>query len=206
MMRMSFGRSFYALVHFCALFVIKETSFVYQDRRGFLFSKNVIQYFRKVVSALKYISNNRLFDFEFHDAVLTLESYIENRLIVHADFLNIHKDAEQNPFGTDMEITSARLSFENCTIKSYELLRALKQDENGQLYSDEPQIIYSGDEGRKHFIEQLEKGITVFDFGKKDEETFYLDISSEPCFTVCFSFEDVLIEWDDYKKPAWYVR
>ena len=68
------------------------------------------------MSALKYISNNRLFDFEFHDAVLTLESYIENRLIVHADFLNIHKDAEQNPFGTDMEITSARLSFEEFSI------------------------------------------------------------------------------------------
>lgn len=155
---------------------------------------------------MKYISNNRLFDFEFHDAVLTLESYIENRLIVHADFLNIHKDAEQNPFGTDMEITSARLSFEEFTIQSFELLRTWKQDENGQLYTDDPQIVYSGDEGKSCFIEQIRKGITVFDLGKKDEAVYYLDASSQPVFTVCFSFEDVLIEWDDYKKPAWYVR
>ena len=155
---------------------------------------------------MKYISKNRLSDFEFHDVVLTFESFNDHRLIVQAAYLNIHKDAVHNPFETDMEIACARISFVNCTIKSYEPLRALKQDENGQFYSDEPQIIYSSDEGKKHFIEQLKQGITVFDFGKKDETTFYLDVSLQLCFTVCFSFEDVLIEWDDYKKPAWYIH
>jgi hypothetical protein len=155
---------------------------------------------------MKYLSKNRLSDFEFHDAVLTLESFLSQRLIAQAAYLNIHKEAMQNPFETDMEIACARLSFEDCTIKSYELLRALKQNENGQFYPDETQIIYSGDEGKEHFIEQLKKGITVFDFGKKDDETFYLDVSSQPGFTVCFSFEDVLIEWNDYEKPAWYIH
>ena len=32
---MSFRRSFYASVYFYALFHIKETSFVYRDKRGF---------------------------------------------------------------------------------------------------------------------------------------------------------------------------
>ena len=32
---MSFTRSFYVLVYFYAFFRIKETSFVYRDKRGF---------------------------------------------------------------------------------------------------------------------------------------------------------------------------
>ena len=155
---------------------------------------------------MKYISNNRLFDFEFHDAVLTFESFIDKRLIVQADCLNIHKDAAQNPFETDMEIASARLSFDEFDTQSFELLRAWKKDKNGQFYTDEPQIVYLGDEGKSLFIEQIRKGIIVFDLGKKDEAVYYLDASSQPFFTVCFSFGKVSIEWDDYKKPAWYVR
>lgn len=154
---------------------------------------------------MKYISNN-LFDFDFHDAVLTLESFADNRLIVKADCLNIHKDAEQNPFETDMEIASARLSFEACTIQLYELPKAWKQDENGRLYTDEPQIVFGGDEAKARFMEQIKQGITVFDFGKKDEAVWYLDASSLPGFTVCFSFGNASIEWDDCKGPAWYVR
>lgn len=33
---------------------------------------------------MKYISKNRLSDFELHDAVLTLESFVDHRLIAQA--------------------------------------------------------------------------------------------------------------------------
>ena len=59
---------------------------------------------------MKFISINRLCDFEFHDAEFTLLS-VDKDLSVKAEFLNIHKDAEQNPHKTDMEIEAAEIIF-----------------------------------------------------------------------------------------------
>lgn len=83
---------------------------------------------KKTVVFLKYIFIDRLSDFEFHDVEITLDSFINNRLTVKANFLNIHKSAEQNPFQTDMEIESARITFEGFQIISYEPGRAWKKD------------------------------------------------------------------------------
>ena len=34
----------------------------------------------------------------------------------------------------------------------------------------------------------------------------YLDaFSKDPFFTICFTFKSVKIEWDEYKKEAWYI-
>ena len=155
---------------------------------------------------MKYISKNSLSDFEFHDAELSFESFIDNCLTVKALHLNIHKDADQNPFETDMAIASAHLSFEECVIRSYQDIQAYRVDENGHQYAcDEPKPVYSGDEGQKRFMDKLKEGITIFDFGKIDESTFYLDVSSAPVFTIRFSFKNVSIEWNDFEGPAWYT-
>ena len=51
---------------------------------------------------MHYSSNNRLQDFEFHDTELSLISWEDNRLIVSAKFLNVHKDAAPNNADADM--------------------------------------------------------------------------------------------------------
>ncbi len=155
---------------------------------------------------MKYHSVNKLSDFEFHDAEFSLNSFDNNHLVVNASYLNIHKDAEQNPHETDMEIAGAFIIFEGFNLLSYELGRAWQQDENGEFYSTEPQIILTDASAFSRFSEQLESGITIFDLGIKEETTYFIDaLSKDPFFTVCFTFKSVRIEWEDYKKEAWYT-
>ena len=89
---------------------------------------------------MKYISINRLCDFEFHDAEFTLLS-VDKDLSVKAEFLNIHKDAKQNPYKTDMEIEAAEIIFKKFSVQSYETGKATKQNQKGEPYQDEEQII-----------------------------------------------------------------
>lgn len=162
--------------------------------------------FSKAVLQLKYISINRLCDFEFHDAEFTLLS-VDKDLSVKAEFLNIHKDAEQNPHKTDMEIEVAEIIFENFSIQSYESCRAMKQNEKGELCSYKEQIILTGSEAHNRFIDQFKAKSVVFDLGVYEEDTYYIDgIGEEPFFSALFKFDSVAICWDKYKKEAWYVR
>ena len=155
---------------------------------------------------MKYNSVNRLSDFEFHDAWFSLDTFENNCLTVKALCLNIHKDAEQNPYETDMEIANALITFKGFKLQSYEPIRGWKQDENGNLYSDDPQIVLHGEEAYVCFLLQLKEGITVLDLGATDTSVHFIDaISKDPFFTVRFTFESVVIEWDDYKKEAWYT-
>ncbi len=155
---------------------------------------------------MRYVSVNKLTDFEFHDAEFTLESFENSRLTVKANYVNIHKNAEQNPHEADMEIDCARIVFTQFQLKSYEPGRALKQDETGKFYNTEPQIILSDDVGYSRLLEQLNAGLTIYDLGIKEENTYFIDaMSKDPFFTILFSFDNVSIEWDEYKKEAWYT-
>ena len=105
-----------------------------------------------------------------------------------------------------MEIASAVITFEGFNLLSYEPGRAWQQDENGEFYSTEPQIILTGDPALSRFSEQLDSGITIFDLGIKEEFTYFIDaLAKDPFFTVCFTFKSVKIEWDEYKKEAWFT-
>lgn len=155
---------------------------------------------------MKYNSVNRLSDFEFHDAWFSLEAFENNCLTVKALYLNIHKDAEENPNETDMEIANALITFKGFKLQSYEPVRGWKRDENGNFYSDDPKIVLYGEEAFICFLAQLKAGFTVFDLGTIDTSVHFIDAASkDPFFTVRFTFESVVIEWDDYKKEAWYT-
>ena len=155
---------------------------------------------------MKYISVNSLSDFEFHDAEFVFDSFVNNQLTIIAYNLNIHKSTEQNPFETDMEIERACITFEGIDIISYEPGRAWQKDESGRFYSNEPQVIFSDDEAHCRFMEQLKTGITVLDLDIKERKIYFIDaMAVDPFFTVCFTFERVVIAWDSYKKDAWYT-
>ena len=153
---------------------------------------------------MKYISVNSRSDFEFHDAEFTFNSFVNHQLVIIAYYLNIHKNTEQNPFETDMEIERACITFEGIDIISYKSGRAWQRDE-----SNEPQVIFSDDEAHCRFIEQLKTRITVFDLDIldiKERKIYFIDaMAVDPFFTVCFTFERVVIAWDSYKKDAWYT-
>ena len=86
---------------------------------------------------MQYSSTNRLQDFEFHDSKLSFISWEDDRLIVSAKHLNVHKYAAPNHAGADMEISEARITFCGFQLREFEPGRAWKRDENGKSYTDD---------------------------------------------------------------------
>ncbi len=153
---------------------------------------------------MHYSSTNRLQDFEFHDAELSLTSWEDNRLILSAKYLNVHKDAAPNNENADMEIDVARITFSEFQTKEFEPSRTWKTDENGKSYTDDPLIIHKGALARSMFENELRNSITVYGISY-DDGVYELGATGiDPYFSVRFTFSDVEIEWDDYRKKAWY--
>lgn len=154
---------------------------------------------------MKYQSANILQDFEFHDAYFKFEKFENNTLTISVKYLNIHKNTEQNPCNTDMEIEHTQITFSKFRALSFEPSRTWKQGENGELYTDEPQVIFEGHTAEEKLLNELRSGATVFEFGKLENRNYYFDgASNEPWFQAQFSFDSVILEWDEYRKSAWY--
>ncbi|MDO4153936.1 MAG: hypothetical protein Q4E21_03680 [Clostridia bacterium] len=156
---------------------------------------------------MKYCIENRLDLFEFHDAEFAYISFENNNLSVSVRHLNIHKDAKENPHDYDMEIESATVSFRGVQVLSFEPMRAYKMGNDGNLYTDEPQIIFKNVEAKARFTEELKKGITLncIDIHPENEKTIIeIPVSAKNCFIVTFSFDSISVEWDAYCQKAWY--
>ncbi len=154
---------------------------------------------------MKYISTNIFSDFEFHDSYFKLESFKDDVLTVSVQYLNIHKNTEQNHYPTDMEIEVARITFQGFNAKSFEPGRVWKQDASGKLHTDEPQFIFEGKIAEDKLLNELRVGSTVFEFGTLENGNYYFDgAGDEPWFQAQFVFDSVVIEWYEYRKPAWY--
>ena len=153
---------------------------------------------------MHYFSTNRLQDFEFHDAELSLISWEDNRLVVSAKYLNVHKDAAPNNADADMEISEARITFRGFQIKEFEPSRTWKTDENGNSYTDDPLIIHTGAVARSMFANELKNKIEVTEMSQ-DMGIYTISAVGIYPFSVSFTFSDVKIEWDGYRQPAWYT-
>lgn len=156
---------------------------------------------------MKYSCENCLEKFEFHDAEFSFESFENSELTISVKYLNIHKNTAENPYECDMEIELVKLKFSNLNVISFEPMRAYKEDENGNLYTDDLQVIYKGQEANGQFISALKQGFAVnsIDVFKKDNK-IYAELSScsKLYFIATFSFDSVKVEWDNYCKKAWY--
>ena len=145
---------------------------------------------------MHYVSD-RLSDFEFHDAQFTACNIAENRFTAQVKFLNIRSNAPQNPFDNDMEIEDAQIVLDGFNVISYEHGRAWKTDENGEMYTKEPQLILQGESALQAFNAQLNGRIIIFDFDKYDETAWFFDaIADDPFFTLVFTFESITVSWD----------
>ena len=156
---------------------------------------------------MKYRIENKLNLFSFHDAEFSFVSFDKSEFIVSAKHLNIHKDIPENPNNWDMEIDYARIIFTKFEMVSFEPMRAYQADDDGNWYTDEPQIIYKGKEAEKHFLNEIKKGITIncIDICEKENKN-YIELSTcaQTCFFAAFAFDSVVVEWDEYCKKAWY--
>ncbi len=154
---------------------------------------------------MKYISTNIFSDFEFHDSYFRFESFKNNTLTITVKYLNVHKNIEQNPYDTDMEIEYAQIAFNNFRVMSFEPTRTWKQDIHGEYYTDEPQVIYEGEIAKEKTFAEFRFGITVMEFGTLENGNYYFDaLGNVPWFQVQFLFDSATVEWDEFKKKAWY--
>lgn len=153
---------------------------------------------------MKYRLENRLEDFEFHDAYFSLIYADKKKWIVSAKYLNFHKHTEQNSSAFDMEIDCATITCTGVSVLSYKAGGALVKDVNGNIYRKES-VLLEGTDAEKNFLYQLEKSFTVLYFGAEENNQYYLDACGvEPFFTVECSFENITVEWEQYSKKAWY--
>lgn len=154
---------------------------------------------------MKYRVDNRLDCFEFHDCDLTLVRFPDADLILSARHLNIHKHTPQNPSDHDMEIECATITFHGFRLDSYEPGRAWEFGSDGQMHPLSPQIIFYGQDAEAKLLEEFKTQVTVLDLNRHEEDRWFMDAAgSEPFFTIFFCFDSVTIEWDEYKKKAWY--
>lgn len=154
---------------------------------------------------MRYRAENQLELFEFHDSMFSLVSFDGENLIVSVKHLNIHKDTEQNPFDYDMEIDYAAITFRGFRAPSYEPGRAWEMGADGKSYPKGPQVIYHDEDATEKITEELQHQIMVYDFNRKDGSRYFIDgCGIEPFFTMEFCFDSVIVEWNDYRKKAWY--
>lgn len=154
---------------------------------------------------MRYRAENQLELFEFHDADLSFLGVDGDDLIVSAKHVNIHKNTAQNPSDYDMEIDCARLTFRGFRPLSYEPGRPWEIDQEGELHPIGPQIVFSGQDAGVKFTEALHKRIWVYYFGAKDGGGYVMEGNAvDPYFTMEFDFDSLVVEWDGYRKKAWY--
>jgi hypothetical protein len=157
---------------------------------------------------MKFICDNELEIFEFHDVQANNISFEDNTLEMQLFHLNIHKKTVYNPADFDMEITQAIIKFNDCVVDSFEPDRSWKFDENGQLYTDDPKQIYTGEIARAYFSRNFEHGLIILFFKALVSNGMYKatmeTIGEDPYFIVEFSFRSSEIQWDSYVNKAWY--
>ena len=111
---------------------------------------------------MKYCVKNDLSLFEFHDSEFSLVSFDGKDLVVSVSALNIHKGTPQNPSQFDMQIESARITFENVHRATYEPGRTWKMGEDGKSYPIGPRIVYTEQEAMERILKELENDFTVY--------------------------------------------
>lgn len=154
---------------------------------------------------MKYRAVNQLDCFEFHDTVFTFVRFDNDELVVSAKHLNIHKSTEQNTSDYDLEIDCAKIVFKGLQTHSFEPSREWKIDEKGNSYTNDPLIIFKGQEAEDKLMQEIRNGIKIYYFGRDGDSQYCIEgCGIDPFFTTKFSFDSVTVEWDGYLKKAWY--
>ena len=154
---------------------------------------------------MNYRLIDRLADFEFHDSAWSLISYDSGKLVVAARFLNIHRAALEEVITCDMEIKLAKITFSNCSVVAYEPGVPWKTDASGKSYPAEPIITYTSQDAEKRLLHELDRTTTIYRFEEDDGNYRISGCGDEPYFEAVISFDGVTVEWDDFRRPAWYV-
>ena len=157
------------------------------------------------MSSTCYISINHPEIFEFHDSIFELDFMDENEIAVNVRGLNISKDSEQNLKGYDLEIKKAHILFHGISDFSYDPGRTWKTDETGNSVPVGPEIIYREKDAFIRIQENLHAGAEIYSHTIVDGDYYEIYGSgNEPFFLIRFKAQEIVVEWNEYLRPAWY--
>ncbi|MBQ4451424.1 MAG: hypothetical protein II912_03535 [Clostridia bacterium] len=155
---------------------------------------------------MRYRSVDSLRDFEFHDAKWTLVSHGDGSLVGDVKYLNIHQDAEQNTADCDMEIENARITFFAFRVTVFKLVFPVTVDTTGIRHPAEPPVIFEGRQAFEALLNEMKDEMTIYHFSETGDGKWLIEgCGDSPFFEARIDFESVSVEWDAYRRPAWYV-
>jgi hypothetical protein len=161
---------------------------------------------------MKYISENELDSFNFHDAVIKNISINETIMSWVINQLNVSISNSQNNCECDMEANELTLVFKDFEITYMKSLGYENYNENGNLLEeiqdndiDCPEYInilneFSESHGRIQGADS-----NCLKAGNPFSYSFDVDLATI-IYRVDISFKSVLTIWDDYTGKAWYVK
>lgn len=157
---------------------------------------------------MRYISKNQTGDFEFHDTSIISSLREKEALVLKTMYLCIHKNSANNPFNLDMELSLAKITFQDFKIESYKELGYTKYDPNTKTETKITDIFLYGTEAEEKFNTILEntkeKGLRFNCFEKNDSLYFLEIIYPQGVFSAECIASNILVEWEEFVKPAWY--
>ncbi|MBR6513360.1 MAG: helix-turn-helix transcriptional regulator [Clostridia bacterium] len=162
---------------------------------------------------LPLYAEEKLDNFEFHDTILSLVRYDKTLkcLILSARSLNIHKNTEQNPYDSDMEIKEAKIYLHGFRILSLECPPAYQWNEDNELVAlDTPEVSLSGEEALQYLLEQFATRfrVTVLELENIGNGEYYMTIDIEQPGTLAMKFtvSRATVTWSEYNGEAWYEQ
>ncbi len=157
---------------------------------------------------MKYISENRLMDFVFHDSEMSLKSFEDGKLVLKAEFLNLSKDSPQNPHGNDMQLDKAEIAFEGFGVNSVtdgSWWNEYEDEESEEDYFS-PRFSVS-EEALDEFVRRISDNIRILEFGIESRGYHYLNAEGKDgWFSAKFLYYNVTISWDEFLGIAWYEK
>ena len=155
-----------------------------------------------------YQSINALQDFEFHDSEVIGGSRDGDTVTLTLKYLNVHKHLPQNPGDFDMEIELATFRINGFQLLGYTPGVTWGFDEAGNSIPLEPIREYTGADGLERFWTQVEGGFAILQLDTEQQNgrlalTFSCS-GNEPYFDVSFAADQVTVQWDKFRKKAWY--
>lgn len=78
------------------------------------------------------------------------------------------------------------------------------KDKQGNVYTNDPLIIHKGAVAKSMLMAELQHTAVVMHMTYVDGIYDLGALGIDPYFSARFTFLDVIIEWDSYRKKAWY--
>lgn len=155
----------------------------------------------------KFITENRLDTFEYHDAYLNKLSIDDNKMIWEVQFINVKTTNKNNTYPVDMCIKEAIIEFEEFKIDKMERMGWRSFDDKNNVTHQEPNYIYQPEEYETQLLEitPQDKFIIIeANHSERNDGTFKSFFWVE-LLMIEITYKRALIKWNDYIEKAWYV-